>query len=99
MLAIDSYCYHCDFGEIYPGLQQPLGRILTVWDFQKRAKQLRVADVFLESCFFPSCDDDFLNRLPARSRSEPLIPSLDSPTRNTCVTRKDSSELLVHRST
>ena len=62
-IAIDSYCYHRYFGEVYPGLQQPPGRTMTVWDFLKRAKQLSVAGVSLESCFFPSFDDDFLNRL------------------------------------
>ena len=62
-IAIDSYCYHRYFGEVYPGLQQLPGQTLTVWDFLKRAKQLNVAGVSLESCFFPSLDDDFLNRL------------------------------------
>jgi hypothetical protein len=32
-IAIDSYCYHRYFGEVYPGLQQPPDRALTVWDF------------------------------------------------------------------
>ena len=44
-IAIDSYCYHRYFGEVYPGLQQPPGRTMTVWDFLKRAKQLGVAGV------------------------------------------------------
>jgi sugar phosphate isomerase/epimerase len=61
-VAIDSYCYHRYFGEIYPGLQQRPGRSLTVWDFLKRARQLGVAGVSLESCFLPS-DDAFLGRL------------------------------------
>jgi sugar phosphate isomerase/epimerase len=63
-LAIDSYCYHRYFGEVYPGLQQPPGRTMTVWDFLKRARQLGVAGVSLESCQFPS-DDAFLDRLRA----------------------------------
>jgi sugar phosphate isomerase/epimerase len=62
-IAIDSYCYHRYFGEVYPGLQQPPGRTMTVWDFLKRARQLGVAGVSLESCYFPSCDKDFLKRL------------------------------------
>lgn len=62
-IAIDSYCYHRYFGEIYPGLQQRPDRTMTVWDFLKRARQLGVAGVSLESCFFPALDDDFLNRL------------------------------------
>jgi sugar phosphate isomerase/epimerase len=62
-IAIDSYCYHRYFGEVYPGLQQRPDRTMTVWDFLKRARQLGVAGVSLESCFFPTLDDDFLDRL------------------------------------
>jgi sugar phosphate isomerase/epimerase len=62
-IAIDSYCYHRYFGECYAGLRQPPDRSMTVWDFLKRARQLGVAGVSLESCFLPSFDDDFLLRL------------------------------------
>jgi 3-oxoisoapionate decarboxylase len=62
-IAIDSYCYHRYFGEFYPGLQQRANRTMTVWDFLKRARQLGVAGVSLESCFLPSFEDDFLRRL------------------------------------
>jgi sugar phosphate isomerase/epimerase len=62
-IAIDSYCYHRYFGEVYPGLQQPPGRTMTVWDFLKRASQLGVSGVSLESCYFPSFDDALLGRL------------------------------------
>jgi sugar phosphate isomerase/epimerase len=61
-VAIDSYCYHRYFGESYAGLQQPADRTMTVWDFLRRARQLGVAGVSLESCFLPS-DTDFLQRL------------------------------------
>jgi sugar phosphate isomerase/epimerase len=61
-IAIDSYCYHRYFGEVYPGLQKPADRTVTVWDFLKRASRLGVAGVSLESCFVPS-DDGFLRRL------------------------------------
>jgi sugar phosphate isomerase/epimerase len=61
-IAIDSYCYHRFFGEVYAGLQQPPGRRMTVWDFLKRVHRLGVAGVSLESCFLPS-DEDFLRRL------------------------------------
>ena len=61
-LAIDSYCFHRQFGEVYPGLQQPADRTLSVWDFLKRARQLGVGGVSLESCFLPN-DADFLARL------------------------------------
>jgi sugar phosphate isomerase/epimerase len=62
-VAIDSYCYHRYFGEVYPGIQRPPGRTMTVWDFLKRARQLGVAGVSLESCFFPVIDEAFLGRL------------------------------------
>lgn len=62
-LAIDSYCYHRYFGEIYPGLQTAPDRTMTVWDFLRRARQLGVQGVSLESCQIPSDDDDFLARL------------------------------------
>jgi sugar phosphate isomerase/epimerase len=62
-IAIDSYCYHRYFGEIYPGIQCSPGRSMTVWDFLKRARQLGVAGVSLESCFFPVIDEAFLGRL------------------------------------
>jgi sugar phosphate isomerase/epimerase len=62
-IGIDSYCYHRYFGEVYPGLQQVPKRTMTVWDFLKRARQLGVAGVSLESCYFPNCDDGFLGRL------------------------------------
>jgi len=68
-IAIDSYCYHRYFGECYAGLQQPADRSMTVWDFLKRARQLGVAGVSLESCFLPSFEDDFLR---------PLKDALDS---------------------
>jgi sugar phosphate isomerase/epimerase len=61
-IAIDSYCYHRYFGECYAGLQQAPKRTMTVWDFLKRARQLGVAGVSLESCFLPS-DDGFLRTL------------------------------------
>jgi sugar phosphate isomerase/epimerase len=62
-IAIDSYCYHRYFGEVYPGLQEPPGRTMTVWDFLKRARRLSVAGVSLESCYLPSCDEGLLGRL------------------------------------
>ncbi len=61
-IAIDSYCYHRYFGEVYPGLQQPPERTMTVWDFLRRARRLGVGGVSLESCYLPT-DDDFLHRL------------------------------------
>src|SRR5436190_23340569 len=62
-LAIDSYCYHRYFGEVYPDLQTDPGKRMTVWDFIKRAKKHGVDGVSLESCFLPSFDDGFLDQL------------------------------------
>jgi sugar phosphate isomerase/epimerase len=61
-IAIDSYCYHRYFGEIYAGLQLPAGKSMTVWDFLRRARRLGVMGVSLESCYLPT-DDAFLLRL------------------------------------
>jgi sugar phosphate isomerase/epimerase len=61
-VAIDSYCYHRYFGEVYAGLQRPADQTMTVWDFLRRARRLGVAGVSLESCFLPA-DPDFLGRL------------------------------------
>jgi sugar phosphate isomerase/epimerase len=61
-IAIDSYCFHRFFGEIYPGVQTRPPKTLTVWDFLQRAKKLGVAGVSLESCFLPT-DREFLHRL------------------------------------
>jgi sugar phosphate isomerase/epimerase len=64
-VAIDSYCYHRYFGEVYAGLQEPVDRTMTVWDFLDRARRLGVAGVSLESCFLPT-EADFLLRLRDR---------------------------------
>lgn len=62
-LAIDSYCYHRYFGEIYAGLQRDPGRRMTVWDFLKRARRLGVDGVSIEACFLPPLAQAFLGRL------------------------------------
>jgi sugar phosphate isomerase/epimerase len=62
-LAIDSYCYHRYFGEIYEGLQNDPGKRMTVWDFLRRAKKHGVEGVSLESCFLPDTDAASLGRL------------------------------------
>jgi sugar phosphate isomerase/epimerase len=51
-VGIDSYCYHRFFGEVYPDQDTP-DKNMTMWDFLKRAKELDVDGVSLESCFFP----------------------------------------------
>jgi sugar phosphate isomerase/epimerase len=62
-LAIDSYCYHRFFGEIYPVIQQDPGRTMTVWEFLRRARRLGVQGVSLESVHLPFEDEEFLTRL------------------------------------
>jgi sugar phosphate isomerase/epimerase len=54
-VGIDSYCFHRFFGEVYPD-QKPPAKKMTMQDFLKRAKELKVDGVSLESCFFPSVD-------------------------------------------
>jgi len=51
-VGIDSYCYHRFFGEVYPDQKTP-EKPMTMQDFLKRAKELDVDGVSLESCFFP----------------------------------------------
>ncbi|WP_137179798.1 sugar phosphate isomerase/epimerase [Roseomonas sp. AR75] len=52
-IGIDSYCYHRQFGDWYPGLQQDPGWRMTVWDFLERAASHGVAGVSLEACYLP----------------------------------------------
>jgi len=55
-VGIDSYCYHRFFGEVYPD-QKKAEKDWTVQDFLKRAKELKVDGVSLESCFLPAKAD------------------------------------------
>ena len=55
-IGIDSYCYHRQFGEVYPQQQAPQCA-MTLEDFLDRAQQLQVDGVSLESCFIPRKDD------------------------------------------
>jgi 3-oxoisoapionate decarboxylase len=58
-VGIDSYCYHRFFGEIYPDQKDP-GRRWTFRDFIRRATELAVDGVSLESCFFESMEPAYL---------------------------------------
>jgi 3-oxoisoapionate decarboxylase len=49
-IGIDSYCYHRLFGEVYPE-QQPAPVKMTQEDFLRRARELGVDGVSLESCY------------------------------------------------
>ena len=61
-IGIDSYCFHRYFGEVYDTQKDP-GRRMTYEDFLRRAIELKVDGVSLETCFFESTDDDYLKRL------------------------------------
>ena len=52
-IAIDSYCFHRFFGEIYPGQPAPAAP-MSMDDFLAFAGELQVEGVSLESCFLPS---------------------------------------------
>jgi sugar phosphate isomerase/epimerase len=63
-VGIDSYCYHRYFGEIYPDQPDP-GVRWSFHDFVRRAGELGVDDVSLESCFFDSLEPGYLAELGA----------------------------------
>lgn len=64
-IGIDSYCYHRFLGEVYDD-QKPPRKPMTMEDFLKRAKELDVDGVSLETCFFPSFDDAYLAELKSQ---------------------------------
>lgn len=55
-LAIDSYCYHRFFGEIYPGLEDDPGQRMSLLEFVDRAAAHRVQGVSLESFMLDGID-------------------------------------------
>jgi sugar phosphate isomerase/epimerase len=59
-VGIDSYCYHRFFGEVYPEQKKP-AKSMTLEDFLKRAHELKVDGVSLESCFIPRFDKEYLS--------------------------------------
>jgi len=61
-VGIDSYCYHRFFGEVYPHQNAP-DKQITLEDFIKRAKELDVDGVSLESCFIPRFDKAYLSEI------------------------------------
>jgi len=61
-VGIDSYCYHRFFGEVYPEQVKP-PREMTLEDFLRRAKKLKVDGVSLESCFIPRFDSGYLSEV------------------------------------
>ncbi|MDP6361018.1 MAG: TIM barrel protein, partial [Planctomycetota bacterium] len=61
-VGIDSYCYHRFFGEVYPEQERP-SREMTLEEFIRRAKELAVDGVSLESCFIPRFDKSYLSEI------------------------------------
>ena len=61
-VGIDNYSYHRFFGEVYPQQETPDNQ-MTIEDFLKRAKELGVDGVSLESCFIKSFDPGYLAEL------------------------------------
>ncbi len=61
-VGIDNYSYHRFFGEVYPQQESP-DKQMTTGDFLKRAKELSVDGVSLESCFIKSFDPGYLAEL------------------------------------
>jgi len=61
-IGIDSYCYHRFFGEVYPHQKKP-PRQMTLEDFIRRAHELKVDGVSLESCFIPRLDASYLSEI------------------------------------
>jgi sugar phosphate isomerase/epimerase len=61
-VGIDNYSYHRFFGEVYPQQETPDNQ-LTTEDFLKRAKELGVDGVSLESIFIRSFDSGYLAEL------------------------------------
>jgi sugar phosphate isomerase/epimerase len=63
-VGIDSYCYHRFFGEVYADQKDP-GVRWGFHDFVRRAGELAVDGVSLESCFFESLDAGYLADMKA----------------------------------
>lgn len=64
-VGIDNYSYHRFFGEVYPEQVAPDAG-MTTDDFLKRAKELGVDGVSLESCFIESFEEDYLKDLKGK---------------------------------
>jgi 3-oxoisoapionate decarboxylase len=61
-IGIDSYCYHRFFGEVYDNQKKPEAPF-SYHDFLRRAIELGVDGVSLETCFFEKTDEDYLKSL------------------------------------
>ena len=61
-LGIDNYSYHRYFGEAYEGVQKKPDKKMDLEDFLKRAKELGVEGVSLETGFIKSFESYYLKK-------------------------------------
>jgi sugar phosphate isomerase/epimerase len=61
-IGIDSYCYHRFFGDVATGQKATNVKLSLEW-FLKRAKELKVDGVSLESLFIPRFDSSYLSEV------------------------------------
>lgn len=73
-LAVDSYCWHRQFGDWYPEIQSDPGVRLSVWDVIARAEALGLAGISLEACYMPPLDPATLARLRSTLEHAGLEP-------------------------
>jgi sugar phosphate isomerase/epimerase len=74
-VGIDSYCYHRFFGEVYDNQSEP-PRKMSYRDFLERAIELGVDGVSMETCFFESFGEPYLQGLREiidRGKLEPVV--------------------------
>lgn len=62
-IAIDSYCYHRYFGEVYPGLESSPEQRMTLEEIIIRAREFEVEGVSLESFMLEDASQPRLERL------------------------------------
>lgn len=65
-IAIDSYCYHRYFGEVYPGLESPPQQAMTLDEVIDRAIAFGVEGVSLESFMLDDASPERLTALRER---------------------------------
>jgi sugar phosphate isomerase/epimerase len=71
-LAIDSYCYHRFFGEVYPNLETDPGWRMTLEAFIDRAQAHGVQGVSIESFMLQDSSPEYLARLRQRIEAAQL---------------------------
>ena len=72
--AVDSYCWHRQFGDWYPEIQRDPGLRVSAWEVIARAKALGVEGISLESCYMPPLDPSTVERLRATLADAGLQP-------------------------